>query len=246
MNPRVEVLPDEDAAALRCAERIVEAAQSAIEARGRFSMALTGGSTPLKTYAALGERHRSRLDGARVHLFVGDERRVPLDDARSNFGAAMRAGLAKLELPPTALHPMPVPALASGAVDEAQEDAAARAYERELRSQAPEGLDLVLLGMGDDGHVASLFPGAIGSMPRGRWVLAAKAPPSSPVERRLTLSFEAIAASRQVLFLVTGARKAKVVDEVLHGRGDHPAALVRAREGVTWILDAPASRPSAS
>lgn len=246
MNPRVEVLPDEDAAASRCAERIVEAARSAIQARGRFLMALTGGSTPLKTYAALGDRHRSQFGGAPVHLFVGDERRVPLDDVRSNFGAAMRAGLAKLDLPPTSLHPMPVPPLASDAVDEAQEDNAARAYERELRSLAPDGLDLVLLGMGDDGHVASLFPGAIESLPRGRWVLAAKAPPTSPVERRLTLSFEAIAASREVLFLVTGHRKAAVVDDVLHGRGHHPASRVRARESVTWILDAPASRPTAS
>jgi len=237
VKPILEVLPDHAQASAACALRIVAAARAALGERGRFTLALTGGSTPHDAYRILAAEHREDVDWKRVDFFVGDERMVPLDDPRSNFGTARRLWLDALALPGERLHPMPV-----GAND----DAAARACERELRACAPQGLDCVLLGLGDDGHTASLFPGQIAHLPASRWVIAARAPASSPVERRLSLTFNALAAARELVFLVTGASKAGVVARVLAGDCRLPAAQVRSRGEVRWILDAAAasSRPA--
>ncbi|MBK8178352.1 MAG: 6-phosphogluconolactonase [Planctomycetes bacterium] len=232
-RPEVQVAADGPAAARAAAQHLVAAARRAIDARGSFRVALTGGSTPLLAYAELARSHSRSLDWSRVHFFMGDERLVPYDDPRSNWGAARLAWLGKLDLPADRLHPMPV---------DLDDDTAARDYERELRTHAPEGLDLVLLGLGEDGHTASLFPGRIGALPPARWVVAARAPATSPVERRLTLTFAAFAAASEVLFQVSGAAKSPLVADVLAGRGNHPAGLVRARERCSWILDAAAAR----
>ncbi|MEO6710651.1 MAG: 6-phosphogluconolactonase [Planctomycetota bacterium] len=229
----IEVAQTARAAAQACAARIVSAARSAISARKTFSLALTGGSTPQATYEVLAADHARDVDWKQVHFFVGDERMVAYDDPRSNFGAARAAWLGALGVPDSCLHPMPI------ALDG---DAGARAYERELRVHAPDGLDLVMLGLGDDGHTASLFPGRVESLPPARWVIAVQAPPTSPVERRLTLTFSAFEASREVLFQVCGASKSRMVADVLAGRGGFPAGRVRARENLRWILDAAAAQ----
>ncbi len=233
IKPEIEVLESAEAAALACALRIVSSARSAIAARGKFTLAITGGSTPKATYAILAAEHVGDVDWKKVHFFVGDERLVPYDDPRSNFGVVRSTWLAGLKLPQEVLHPMPV---------DLEDDAAARSYERELRVHAPEGLDFVMLGLGDDGHTASLFPGRIDAIPPARWVIAAKAPPTSPVERRLTLSFSAFAAARQVVFQACGANKSRLVADVLAQRGNHPAEKVRAKETLRWILDAAAAQ----
>lgn len=228
MKPGIEIHADHAAASRACASRIVASARRSLSAAGRFTLALTGGSTPLDCYRILARDHAGDLDWARVDFLIGDERMVACEDPRSNFGAARRAWLDSLALPAQRLHPMPV---------ESDDDASARGYERELRALAPNGLDLVLLGLGDDGHIASLFPGRVDALPPARWVIAVRAPASSPVERRLSLSFSAIAAASEALFLVTGASKAKVLAGVLEGGSDLPAARVRARAGVHFILD---------
>lgn len=232
-KPEIEVAEDAHGAARACARRIVAAANEAISARGSFTLALTGGSTPITTYGILAAAHAHDVDWAKVHFFLGDERMVPYDDPRSNFGAARAAWLGKLAVAQTRLHPMPV---------DMGDDEGARAYERELRATAPGGLDFVMLGLGDDGHTASLFPGRVAALPAARWVVAVKAPPTSPVERRLTLTFSAFEAARQVVFQVAGASKSRVVADVLAGRGEFPAARVRAKESLRWILDAGAAR----
>jgi 6-phosphogluconolactonase len=244
--PEIEVAPDAESAARRCARRIVDCARAALAARGTFSLALTGGSTPRATYAILAAEHARDVEWRRVQFFVGDERLVPYEDPRSNWGVARAVWLAGLGLPAEALHPMPV---------DQEDDEAARSYERELRARAQGGLDFVMLGLGDDGHTASLFPGRIDALPPARWVVAARAPATSPVERRLTLTFAAFAAAREVVFQVSGAGKARVVADVLAGRGGFPAGLVSAKEHLRWILDAGSasqwraeqiSRPTAS
>ncbi|HUR29412.1 MAG TPA: 6-phosphogluconolactonase [Planctomycetota bacterium] len=232
-KPEIQIEEDAHAAARACALRLVAAANAAIAARGLFTLALTGGSTPKTTYQILGDAHARDVDWTKVHFFVGDERMVPYDDPRSNFGAARSAWLEKLALPASCLHPMPV---------DLGDDEGARAYERELRAKAPDGLDFVMLGLGDDGHTASLFPGRVETLPPARWVVAVRAPPTSPVERRLTLTFSAFEAARQVVFQVAGASKARVVADVLGRRGDFPAARARAKESLRWILDAGAAR----
>ncbi len=227
-NPGIEVAQDAKAAARACAVHIVSAARAAIAARGKFTLALAGGSTPKATYEILAADHGQAVDWKKVHFFVGDERMVPYDDPRSNWGTARAAWLAGLGLPSTALHPMPV---------DQGDDEGARNYERELRTQAPDGLDFVMLGLGDDGHTASLFPGRVDALPPARWVVAVKAPPTSPVERRLTLTFTAFQASRQVVFQACGANKSRMVADVLAGRGGFPSGRVRAKESLRWILD---------
>ncbi|HTF87044.1 MAG TPA: 6-phosphogluconolactonase [Planctomycetota bacterium] len=231
-RPEIDVAQTPRAAAQACAARIVSAARSGLGARGKFSLALSGGSTPKATYEVLAADHARDVDWTQVHFFIGDERMVPYDDPRSNFGAARAAWLGALGLPESCLHPMPI----------AQDgDAGARAYERELRTHAPEGLDFVMLGLGDDGHTASLFPGRVEALPPARWVVAAQAPPTSPIERRLTLTFSAFEAAREVVFQVCGASKSRLVADILAGRGGFPAGKVRARESLRWILDAAAA-----
>src|SRR5690349_1536218 len=126
---RVQVAPTPESAARLCAAHVVASARAALDARGGFTLALTGGSTPAATYRALAAEHARDVDWKRVHFFVGDERMVPYEDPRSNYGAARAAWLAGLGLPEACLHPMPVGP---------DGDEAARGYERELRSRAPD------------------------------------------------------------------------------------------------------------
>jgi 6-phosphogluconolactonase len=224
----VEVHPDHDSASRSCAHRIVDAARKSISLRRGFSLALTGGNTPADCYRILAKEFAQAVDWTCVDFLVGDERMVALEDPRSNFGTAQRLWLNALGLPRERLHPMPV---------ELDDDSAARSFERELRALAPTGLDLVLMGLGDDGHTASLFPGRLDALPPARWVVSARAPASSPVERRLTLTFSALQHATEVLFLVTGANKARVLAQVLAGQSDLPAARVSARQSLHFILD---------
>ena len=158
-KPRIEVAADAKAAARACAVHIVSAARSALAARGKFTLALSGGSTPKATFEILAADHARDVDWNKVHFFVGDERMVPYDDPRSNYGTASKAWLDGLALAKSNLHPMPV--------DLSEEDGA-KIYERELRAHAGAGLDFVMLGLGDDGHTASLFPGRVDALPADR------------------------------------------------------------------------------
>jgi len=200
-------------------------------------VALAGGATPRRTYQRLAEPDgHEGVPWERVLLFFGDERCVPPDHPDSNHRMVREALLARLPVPAANVFRM---------AGEAQDpDQAAAAYEAELRQElgpAPR-LDLVLLGMGADGHVASLFPGSPALAESRRLVCAAAGP--RPGERRLTLTLPAINAAAGVLFLVTGEDKAGLVAEVLAGgRSDLPVARVRPDGEVHWLLDrAAASR----
>lgn len=219
------------------AELLADAAARAAAARGRAALCLAGGSTPRATYRLLGaEPLAARVPWERVHLFWGDERMVPADHPDSNRGAALAALGPPPRLPAANLHPMP-----TGLPPEP----AAAAYEETLRRFfAAEGeprFDLTLLGLGPDGHTASLFPGAPPAE-AGRWAAAAPPPAHlTPQVARITLTLTAINASRRAVFLVAGRDKAAAVRRVIH-RGaaagtDHPAALVAPAGGVLWLLD---------
>jgi 6-phosphogluconolactonase len=242
-DPRLELrvcqIPDQLAA--EAAERILEAAAEAIRARGVFRIALAGGSTPEKTYTLLGQPERAaRIDRAKTYLFFGDERFVPPDDPRSNFGMARRTLLSRLSLP--AGHVLPIPTDGKNAAE------GAAAYARTLASEftlGPAGglprFDLILLGLGDDGHTASLFPGAAALNEDRAWVTWSPPGTLPPPVDRVTLTFPVLNAARQVLFLVAGAKKAVPVRDVVEGRctrEQRPAAGVRPSDGtVTWMLD---------
>jgi 6-phosphogluconolactonase len=214
---------------------------------GRFSAALAGGSTPRALYERLaGEPHRSRIPWVRVHLFWSDERPVPPNHEESNFRMAWETMISRLAIPPGNVHRI------RGEIDP---NDAAREYERELRGffdlethAELARFDLALLGMGEDGHTASLFPGSPALEEKDRWVVAPR------VEKlggsRITLTCPILENAACIIFLVTGESKAEMLKQVVQSgeRSAHrPAGLIRPRHGeLFWYVDRAAARDLAS
>lgn len=240
----VEVYADAEALAAAAARRFVEQARRAVALRNRFCVALAGGSTPQALYRRLAlPAVAQEVDWQRVHVFWGDERNVPPDHADSNFRLAAETLLNRVAIPSRNIHPM------RGGQDPR---AAAEDYETVLKEAFDDTalrFDLMLLGLGSDGHTASLFPEsdvvrATASQGVSRWVAAAY------IEKlaawRITLTPEAINRAALTIFLVTGTAKAAAVRQVL--QGPHapealPAQLIRPVEGrLIWMLDAPAAQ----
>jgi 6-phosphogluconolactonase len=244
-EPEVIICPDPEALAFEAAEQVLRAGADAIAQRGRFMLALSGGSTPEATYSRLAEPERAaRFDWAKTYFLFGDERFVPQDDTRSNYLLATRAMLSKV--PVAVDHIFPIPTNRPTPAD------SAAAYVHKL-AQAfgipPDGppprFDLVLLGLGDDGHTCSLFPHASSLHEEQAWVTSSPPGTLPPPVDRVTLTFPVLNAARRVLFLVAGGRKAAVVRDVLEGRppaSERPAAGVRPTDGaLVWLLDAAAA-----
>lgn len=225
----LHIFPDPPALAHAAAGRFVELAQAAIDARGQFFVALAGGSTPRPTYRTLAsEPFARRVDWTYVHVFWGDERCVPPDHPDSNYRMARESLLDHVPIPDGNVHRIK---------GEVVPDWAASSYEMELEQVlGPDGrLDLILLGLGEDGHTASLFPDttvleeqeyAVDALYLGRlgtW--------------RVTLTLPVINNARHVIFLVTGTEKADVLARVRAGES-LPAALVQPAEGeLIWLVD---------
>jgi 6-phosphogluconolactonase len=236
-RPEIIVLDDGPALADTAARAIVETAQEAVTARGRFLVALAGGSTPRATYERLAQPPlRERMPWERTWIFFGDERGVAPEHPESNYGMANRALLCKVAVPAAQV------ARIRGEADDPE--AAAAEYARRLaevfqckRGELPR-FDLVLLGMGVDGHTASLFPGSPVLKEVFRPVAAVHAAAAS-IPQRFTFTFPLINAAARVMFLVAGAEKAKVVKAVLGDAGNAlPAGMVHPADGrLTWLLD---------
>ena len=235
-KPVVTLVDDAAALAETAALAIVEAAAEAVAAGRRFSLVLAGGGTPRDTYARLAAPPFSeRMPWDRTSVFFGDERCVPADHPESNYRRANETLLAKVRIPPDQIFRMRGEA-------ENPEDAAAD-YARRLTTvfATPRGglprFDLVLLGMGLDGHTASLFPGSPAVKEIFRTVVAVHAAAAS-IPQRLTLTLRPINAAARVMFLVAGAEKAKVVKAILRDGAMLPAGLVRPTDGaLTWLVD---------
>ena len=213
------------------AETIVETLRMALEQRPRASFVLTGGSTPRMLYGLLARDYGHALDWSNVDLFFSDERHVPHDATDSNYRMAHDILLQGLAIPEANVYPFPT---------DATPDDDACAYEETLRAyfDGAPAFDLVLLGMGEDGHVASLFPGSMALEESERWVVATEAPPSSPVHDRLTLTYPALNAAHTVIFLVTGTRKQEPLRHVLEDPDrSPPAERVEARKRLLWYVD---------
>lgn len=238
-SPRGQVRLCRDAAALSQAAAVyfAEAATQAVSMRSRFAVALSGGSTPKSLYSLLaGDEFRGRIPWAQTHFFWGDERCVPPDDPQSNYRMTREALLSRVPVPAANIHRM------RGEDPDPQQ--AARRYEDELRAffgQEPPRFDLVLLGLGEEGHTASLFPGSPALEERERLVAAPY------VEKlrayRLTLTLPALNAAERVGFLVSGEKKRAILAQVLYGIATPPvpAQRVRPRQGtLLWFIDAQA------
>lgn len=233
----LRVYADADALADAVARNILEVARERIASTGRFAIALAGGETPRAAYELIGERHRMDLDWAQVHVYFTDERFVPPNDVRSNFAMANGAWLSRVGIPPAQVHAIPT---SNGSPDDC-----AAFYERSLRGTiAGQGssFDLAVMGVGTDGHTASLFPGDAAALAeRKRWVLAVQAPPGTEPRDRITLTLPVINAARRILFVATGAAKRERVAQARSGDLSIPAARVRGLESTQWLVDAAAS-----
>jgi len=244
----IEIFPDHDSISLAAATYVVGRARRSLKERGRFAVALAGGSTPKQTYEFLaGPPFADLMPWTDTHVFWSDERCVDPSDARSNERMARLALLDHVAIPPGQIH-----AMRCGAAE----------YDDRLRESFP--LDLALLGLGSDGHTASLFPGSPALREEERWTTgvfvegaaaglstepggragdgpAAAAPAAAEGSWRLTLTASFVNTATAVVFVVSGAAKAEAVKQVLEGPRDTdrlPAQLIRPRDGeLRWLLD---------
>ncbi len=237
----IQIFPDQAALSAHAADLFVQAARGAVAARGRFTVALTGGSSPHQTYELLAQAPRSaQIEWANVFVFLGDERFVPTDDERSNYGMCKHLLLDHVPVPAAQVLPIPTgtATLRETAAEYAQ--TLSRVFALPIGGPPP-ALDLILLGVGDDGHCASLFPGMPTLHIADHWVVSSPPGTLPPPVDRITCTFPLLNAARQVLFLVSGAKKAAPVRDIFEGGAgldQHPAAGVQPTSGVlTWLLD---------
>jgi 6-phosphogluconolactonase len=234
-NWRVEVLSDLEALSHRAASIFVSTSRNSIATKKRFAVAISGGSTPRRLYALLGsEVYRDQVDWQRVHFFWADERCVPKEDEASNFRIAFDTLLSKVALPDKNIHRIK---------GEEAPDQAAMDYEEEIRrffgGSGWPGFDLILLGVGEEGHTASLFPGSKSLEETAR--LAVPVYLEKPGKNRITLSLPVLNHANQILFLVAGLSKADVLSEILGEKEKRkllPAGLINPLRGsMIWLID---------
>lgn len=234
MNKHIEVLTDTDSLIARAQELILKKLEAAIQMRGRFTMALAGGSTPKPLYESLAA---GNLPWDKIHVFWGDERYVPPDHPDSNERMARLAWLDRVDIPATNIHPIPT--------GEGNPAVSALKYEQHVQQffQAAPGvfpaLDVILLGMGDDGHTASLFPHTDALKVRDRLITVG----NKDGQPRITFTYPFINAARCVMFLVAGANKRMALGQVFAESSDseqYPSRLIQPHGELWWLLDAAA------
>src|SRR6266702_5757794 len=233
---QISIYPDTNTLSREAAQFIVRLANEAIVTHGRFTIALSGGSTPKVLYSLLGdEPYRNQIDWAKVDIFWSDERCVPPDSEDSNYHLAQQVLLSKIPIADSQLHRMPA--------DRPDRDAASQAYTEEMyrtfgTNRIPK-FDLMQLGMGPEGHTASLFPHQESLHEQQRLVMPVIVP--KPPPERLTFTRTLWNAAHSALLLVTGTDKVDALQAVLEGEyqpDEYPAQIVRPPNGeVVWMLD---------
>lgn len=239
-NLSIRIFDDRNALNAGAAELWQRIATESIAARGRFSVALSGGSTPKTLYQLLAQAPwKDSLPWANTHIFLGDERNVSIDSPDSNFRMANEALFSKVKIPAENIHRVRTE------LKDPQKVAAD--YERTLREFFPGAawpqLDLNLLGLGENGHTASLFPHTPVLHENKKWVAGLYI--EEVKMERITMTVPAINHSRNIAFFVAGGSKAQVVNDIIHGARDPerlPAQLIQAEAGnLIWLLDRPAA-----
>ena len=225
------------------AEFIVGLAEATIKKKNVFTLVLSGGSTPRLLYEDLAlQPFSKRIDWHKTHIFWGDERCVPPNHPESNYRLAHQALVSKVDIPPANVHRIPA--------ESGSANAAAEAYEETLHhffvppGKSEEGthlpsFDLILLGLGQDGHTASLFPGDAALEERYRWVAPVDGASASPPVPRVTLTLPVLNEAKRVVFLVSGSRKKGVFEKIMNNPGTaaYPAARVRPSGRLLWFID---------
>lgn len=236
MKIDARVFPDLHALSRAALEELMRIAQDSVKQRGRFAVALSGGRTPAELYAlwTRAEEQGAQTLWDRVHLFWSDERYVPHDDPLSNYRMARETLIAHVPIPAANVHAMPT--------ELPQPEKCAEAYELDLRKffgSEPPAFDLQLLGLGREGHTASLFPDSPALEEKQRWVMAVEAP-ATP-SQRLTLTPVVLNRGRNTFFLVSGADKREILSalgsESASEPSRYPAGRIRPAGRVLWFVD---------
>jgi 6-phosphogluconolactonase len=233
VTPEITVFDSLEAASHEAARCLIVAAREAVICTGRAAIALSGGSTPTRLYELLAsDEYRAAVPWDEIDWFWSDERAVPPDSPHSNFRLASETMLSHVPVSPSRIFRMPA--------DADDLDRAARSYEALVRERVPDlAIDLMLLGVGDDGHTASLFPGHSALDETERLVIPVEGDPSLEVRWRMTFTLPLINLSRAVLVLVAGAAKRPIIDAIQQG-GDaaaqYPVSRVRPAGHLTWLV----------
>jgi 6-phosphogluconolactonase len=233
MGVEIKVVSDSVTLARTAAQEFHRLAEAAVQERGRFSVALSGGNTPRTVYSLLASEHK-QLPWDSIHIFFGDERHVPPGDPDSNFRMASESLLSKVPIPEKNVHRIHA---------EMDAEAAAAEYDRELCDFFHLGdhdwprFDLIFLGLGEDGHTASLFPGSKALTETSRRVVANWVTKFKTF--RITFTLPVLNHAAEVIFLVSGAAKAQILNEVLRpGAKKYPAQSVQPENGrLLWLVD---------
>jgi 6-phosphogluconolactonase len=235
MPPEIKIVSDNSELNRAAAKEFKSLAESAVTARGRFSVALSGGNTPRSVYQLLAQEYKTALPWDKIHIFFGDERSVPPDRPDSNYRMAKEALLSQVPIPACNVHRIRA---------ELEPEAAAQDYENQLRdffrpaNNSWPRFDLIWLGLGDDGHTASLFPGSTALEEKSRLVAA------TWVEKmktfRISLTYPVLNHAAEVEFLVSGSGKAKILNDILSspGAAAFPAQRIKPENGrLLWLVD---------
>jgi 6-phosphogluconolactonase len=234
LGAEARVFADLEALSRAAAAESARAANEAVSARGRCLVALSGGRTPSRMYQLWATEFRDKIPWAKVHFFWGDERFVPADDPKSNYRMAKLSLLGRVPVPAENIHPI--------LTNFTTAEEAARAYENTLRGffgDAGPTFDILLLGMGGEGHTASLFPDSPALVEQKRWVVGVRAPVEPPV--RVSLTFPVLRWAREIFFLIAGADKKRIIEALIRDPGAAakklPVAMLRPEGKAIWFLD---------
>lgn len=229
---KVEISPDKDTLAERFADWLVHRYE---ETSGPFALNLSGGSTPKSVYALLAtEMYRRKFDWERIHVFFGDERFVPPDHPDSNYRMAREAMLSKVPIPQENVHAVPTTGEDPAAAAAEYEHTLKRFYGKDTLDLARPLFAVTLLGLGEDGHTASLFPGTDVLTERAKWVAAVVGAKPEP---RITMTYPVLASSNAVVFLAAGAAKRTMLNRLLDGDTSIPAGRVEAKGDIAVFCD---------
>jgi 6-phosphogluconolactonase len=243
-NQAIHIFPDLDALSHRAAERLIALAQECINSKRHFSLCLSGGNTPRRLYRLLATEYLTQLDWNNIHLFWGDERWVPPNHLDSNYAMAYQELISLVPIPATNIHRIPA--------EINPPEQAALVYEQEIKkyffSQGKDisqaSFDLVLLGLGTDGHTASLFPNDPILNEENKLVAAVTAPDYLQPRQRITLTLPILNLANQIFFLVSGEDKKPVLRSILSNQEEasrlYPAARIQSQNLVEWFVDKPA------
>jgi 6-phosphogluconolactonase len=235
----VRLYPDMESLKHEAAKTIADLIHSAVSKKSYFTIVLAGGRTPAGLYTVLAERFGKQILWPHVHIFWGDERYVPHNHQESNFAMAYKNLLSKIDIFPQNIHPIPT--------ENDDPDKDAQKYEQMIREFfLQRGIsfpcfDLVLLGVGKDGHTASLFPGDPALQEKRRWVAPVLAPADYSLRKRITLTLPAINSAANVIFIVSGSEKKMAVKAILEdtarAESFYPASMVRPAGKMIWFVD---------